>query len=300
MPRPVILDCDTGTDDAVAIMLAALHPDLELLGVTTVFGNLPVENTTDNTLRVLEYVGRGDVGVYAGAAGPVAPRPVAPDDREMPPHLALPAPTGSARPTPAAEWLVETLRASAEPITLVATGPFSNLVLALDLDPTIADSLGTVVLMGGSHRAPSVTPLAERNVWNDPVAAARALAAGLDVVLVTLDATTGAPLTATHADQLEALGTPAGTASAGFVRERIGQYAGRAAPGEAPVHDPIPVAWLLDPGVVDLAPMRVRVDLEPGPAYGRTHFAGDGVPNARVGLTADRDRFFGILRRALA
>lgn len=290
-PRPVILDCDTGTDDAVAIMLAALHPGLDLLGVTTVFGNLPVANTTDNTLRVLEYVGRGDVGVYSGAAGPVAPRPVPLDDRVLPPALPLPPPTGAARPQSAAEWIVETVSSMAEPVSLVATGPFSNLAAALAVEPAIAERLGTVVLMGGSDRAPSVTPLAERNVWNDPVAAERVLAAGLDVVLVTLDATTSAPLSAADSDTLESLGTPAGAASAAFLRERIGQYAGASAPGTAPVHDPFTVAWLLEPAVLDLRPARVRVELAEGPAYGRTHIDLDGEPELRVALTADRGSF---------
>lgn len=289
MTRPVILDCDTGTDDAVAIMLAALHPDLELLGVTTVFGNLPVANTTDNTLRVLEHVGRPDVGVYAGAAGPLAPRPVPPDDRRLPPALALPAPTTQARPEPAVPWLVETLISATEPLTVVATGPFTNLAAALDAEPAITNSIEQLVLMGGAHRVPGVTPLAERNIWNDPVAAARVLAAGLDVALVTLDATLDAPLTAADADAFDELGTPAGTATAAFLRERIGQYAGSSAPGAAPLHDPFTVARLLDPSVVELTPALVRVGTAEGAAYGRTLLDLDAEPNAQVALEADAD-----------
>lgn len=275
--RPVILDCDTGSDDAVAIMFAALRPELELLGVTTVFGNLPVANTTDNTRWVLQHVGRRDVGVYAGADGPKAP----------------PRSTAS-------EWLVETLRAASRPVTLVATGPFSNLAAALELDPTIAGGIECVVLMGGAHQVPGVTALAERNVWHDPAAADRVLTAGLDVVLVTLDATTSAPLTAAHADELEALGTAAGRASAGFVRERIEQYAGRSAPGAAPVHDPLTVAWLLDPSILELTAARVRVDLAVGPAHGRTVIEPDPAGPVRVALSADRDRFFDLLRESFA
>lgn len=298
-PRPVILDCDTGTDDAIAIMLAGLHPDLDLLGVTTVFGNLPVTNTTDNTLRVLEHIGRGDVSVYAGAAGPIGPRPALPDLRVLPSALPLPRPTGSSRWQPAAEWLVEILRQAADPVTLVSTGPFSNLAAALALDPAIVGKLETVVLMGGSDRVPSVTPLAERNVWNDPVAADRVLAAGLDVVLVTLDATTSSPLSEADAHELEALDTPAGSATAALVRERIDLYAGASAPGTAPVHDAFTVAWLLDPAVVDLQPMQVRIELAEGSAYARTHID-DGEPNARVALTADGDRFRRLLLETFA
>ncbi len=285
--RPVILDCDPGTDDAVAIMLAALHPSLDLLGVTTAFGNLPVENTTDNTLRVLEHVGRGDVGVYAGAAGPIAPRPVPADDRLLPHALPLPAPKQPARQQPAVDWLVATLRDAEQPITVVATGPFTNVAAALAAEPSIADTIEAVVLMGGAHRAPGVTPLAERNVWNDPVAAGQVLAAGLDVVLITLDATTGSPLSEADANALHSLGTPAGVASAAFLSERIEQYAGNSTPGTAPLHDPFTIAWLLEPDVVELQPAQVRVDLAAGAAYGQTVIDVEATPNARVALTAD-------------
>lgn len=306
MTRPVILDCDTGTDDAVAIMLAALHPGLELLGVTTVFGNLPVANTTDNTLRVLEHLGRPDIGVYSGAAGPIAPRPVPPDDRRLPPALPLPPRWDSPFPEVGAmvprsgaqravDWLVETLTTTTEPVTLVATGPFTNVAAALDAEPAIAGAIDVLVLMGGAHRVPGVTPLAERNVWNDPTAADRVLTAGLDVVLVTLDATTRAPLGAADADELDALGTPAGTAAAAFLRERIGQYAGSSAPGAAPLHDPFTVAWLVEPSVLALTAAAVRVELAEGAAYGRTVIDADAEPNARVALTADPDA----LRRLL-
>lgn len=300
MTRPVILDCDTGTDDAVAIMLAALHPGLELLGVTTVFGNLPVANTTDNTLRVLEHVGRPEIGVYAGAAGPIAPRPVPPDDRRLPAALALPAPTTTARALPAVDWLVEILTTTIEPVTLVATGPFTNLAAALEAEPSVAEAIDLIVLMGGAHRVPGVTPLAERNVWNDATAADRVLTAGLDVVLVTLDATTGAPLTDADADELDALDTPAGTASAAFLRERIGQYAGSAAPGAAPLHDPFTVAWLVEPSVLELTPASVRVDLAEGATYGRTVINPDAEPNARVALTAGPDALLRLLLATFA
>ena len=313
MGRPVILDCDTGTDDAVAIMLAALHPDLDLLGVTTVFGNLPVANTTDNSRRILDYIGRPDIGVYAGAAGPIAPRPVPPDDRRLPLTLPLPpllpasCPSGLpelghgvarvANPGPvgAADWIVETLRSASEQVTLVATGPCSNLATALSAAPEIADAIDRVVLMGGAHQVPGVTPLAERNVWNDPVAADQVLAARLDAVLITLDATTSAPLTGGDADVLDALGTPAAAAAAAFLRERIGQYAASSAPGAAPLHDPFTVAWLIDPSVVHLEPARLTVELADGPAYGRTVIDLAAEPNARVALSADRDALVQLL-----
>jgi inosine-uridine nucleoside N-ribohydrolase len=292
--RRVVLDCDTGTDDAVAIMLAALHPGLELLGVGTVHGNHPVAVTTDNTLRVLDHLGRHDVEVHPGADTAYAARLAPPDPRVLPPHLPVPEPRRRASPVPAAEWLVGTARAHG-PVTLVATGPFTNLAHALDLWPGLVDAVQEVVLLGGSEAVPSVTPLAERNVWNDPVAAQRVLDAGFGrLVVVPLDATYRAQISATDAAALAALGTPAGTLAARLVHERIEQYGHDRQ--EAPVHDPLAVATLLDPSVVNLRPRRVRVDLAAGPAYGRTWFD-DGTPNAEVAVDADRERYVALLLR---
>ncbi len=289
--RRVILDCDTGSDDAIAIMLAALHPRLDLLGVSTVHGNHPVAVTTDNTLRVLAHLDRPDLGVHSGAGAAYSPRPAPPDTRVLPP-LALPAPTHDAAAPPAAEWIVEAARTHA-PVSLVATGPCTNLAHALDLWPGLVDAVEEVVVLGGSESVPSVTPLAERNVWNDPVAAQRVLDAGFGrLLLVPLDATYRAQVSAADASALAALGTPAGTLAARLVEERIEQYSHDRP--EAPVHDPLAVAVLVDRQVVTLAPRRVRVDLEAGPAYGRTWFEG-GTPNAEVAVDADRRRFVDLL-----
>lgn len=290
----VVLDCDTGTDDAVAIMLAALHPDLDLLAVTTVHGNHPVTVTTDNTLRVLEHVGRGDVPVYAGSDRPCAPRPAPPDPRVLPPHLALPETTLRAQGQGAADFLAG-LEA---PVTLVCTGPATNLALALERAPDLADRVDRVVLLAGSDHVPSVTPLAERNVWNDPVALQRVLDAGFrDLTLVPLDATFRAQVTAEDARRLAALDTPAGAAAAALVHERIEQYAHDRQ--EAPVHDPLAVALLVDPDVVRLEPRRVRVDLAAGAAYGRTRID-HGTPNALVATDPDRARFVDLLLTTFA
>jgi inosine-uridine nucleoside N-ribohydrolase len=306
--RPVVLDCDTGTDDAVAIMLAALHPGLDLLGVTTVWGNLDVGHTTDNTLRVLDHVGRSDVPVHRGAARPLRP---APDPgagaRRLPPHLPLPSTTRAAATTPAAEWLVETLRAATRPVTLVATGPLTNLALALAADHGIVGGVEEVVLMGGSHAVANVTPRAERNVWNDAGAADAVLRAGFPrVVLVTLDATHEATLDRGDCARLRDLGTPAGAATADLVEERIEQYAGAPDPSgrpAAPVHDALAVAHLVDPGILGLRHLHVAVDTSDGPDHGRTAIDVDGgtgrAPNAHVALAADRVRFLDVLLSVL-
>ena len=287
--RGVVLDCDTGTDDAVAIMLAALHPGLDLLGVTTVFGNLEVADTTDNTQRVLDNVGRSDIPVHRGASSALPPRGRAAD------------------PSAAVDWLVETLRATTRPVTLVPTGPLTNVALALAADPRIVDAVDQLVMMGGSHRIPNVTPHAERNVRNDPAAADAVLRAGFRrLVMVTLDATHQAPLAHDDCDRLRRLGTPAGVAAAELVEERIEQYAGSDRPGAraaAPVHDPLTVAYLVEPDVLTLRHLHVAVEAADGPTCGRTVIDVDGAtgkpPNAHVALSADRDRFLSVLLSTL-
>ncbi|HET9422377.1 MAG TPA: nucleoside hydrolase [Nocardioides sp.] len=299
MTTPVILDCDTGTDDAVAIMAAALHPALNLLGVTTVWGNHDVRHTTDNTLRVLDHIGRGDVPVHAGRNEPFRPResPLPSGRDDLPSTLDLPAPQGAAGSSDAVGWLVETLRATPEPVTLVPTGPLTNVAAAVELAPDIVGAVRRVVALAGTHVAPGVRPLVERNVWCDPEAAAYVVAAGFaDLTFVGMDATFAAALDAADADRLAALATPAGEAAGGFQRQRIELYGGES----APLHDPLAVAALLDEGVVRTEPATVTVELDPGPTYGRTTYGlGAEQPTLRVALDADRSRFLAFLCEAL-
>ncbi|WP_435769283.1 nucleoside hydrolase [Nocardioides sp. SYSU DS0651] len=300
---PVILDCDTGTDDAVAILLAALHPDLELLGVTTVWGNHDVRHTTDNTLRVLDLVGRGDVGVHPGRNAPVRPRiePLPSGRADLEPTIDLPAPV-SAPAGDAVDWLVETLRAAAEPVALVATGPLTNLAAALAADRRLVASVGRLVVLGGSHRRAGVTPYAERNVWCDPEAAGDVLAARWrDLLLVTMDATFAAPLTGADAARLRALGTPAAVAAASLVEQRIGWYRSdpaMAAAGGAPLHDPLAVAALVAPELLTVLRAGVTVERSDPTTYGATRFTAevdDAKGAAAVAVAADRVRYVDLL-----
>lgn len=301
---PVVLDCDTGTDDAVAILLAALHPGLDLLGVTTSWGNHDVRHTTDNTLRVLDLVGRGaSVGVHPGRNEPVRPRltPLPSGRDDLPPTLDLPAPV-SAAGTEAVEWLVATLRAATEPVAVVATGPLTNLAAALAADRSITGSVGRLVVLGGAHQRAGVTPYAERNVWCDPEAAADVLAAPFrDVLLVTMDATFSAPLTAADVARLRRLGTPAARATAGLVDARIEWYRrdpSMAAAGGAPLHDPLAVAALVAPGLLTTLRATVQVERTDPVRYGATRFAAE-VDERRgripVAVRADHDGYVDLL-----
>src|SRR3954451_3139009 len=176
MAQKVILDVDTGTDDAVAIMFAALHPELELVAVTTVNGNVPVHHCTDNSLRVLDFIGRPDVPVYEGLPRPLVrldfptTKSYGRDSSEdmHGTELPIPAPTSRKQDTGAVEFLVETLRATTEQITLAAPMLLSGPTGTLAIDPHIAEAVHRVVIMGGGRAFGNETPVAEFNIWADP------------------------------------------------------------------------------------------------------------------------------------
>lgn len=307
MSVPVVLDCDSGTDDAVAIMVAALHPDLELVGVTTVWGNHDVRHTTDNSLRVLDHLGRSDIPVHAGLAGPFAPRitPLPAGRADLPSTIDLPPAQRSAGPGPALEWLVETLRATTVPVALVATGPASNIAALLRAEPAAADAIETLVLLGGTHRHAGVTTWAERNVWCDPAATAAVLRAGLeDVVMIGMDATFAAALDEREVRAFADLGSRAGALAARLLSERIAWYRrdpAMAALRSAPLHDPLAVSFLVEPGVVTLAPTRCVVETRDPVRVGQTTFDLDPAARSlRVALEADRDDYARLLTTTYA
>src|SRR4051812_12862309 len=207
MSTRVIIDCDPGHDDAMALLLALASPELELTAVTTVAGNQTLEKVTANAIRVLDVVGADDVPVAAGAPRAlVHPARVA-DEVHGETGLdgpALPPPSRAPEPMHAVDLIARELRA--RPLTLVPTGPLTNVALLLALHPELAARIERVVLMGGAIAEGNVTPGAEFNVWADPEAAARVLTSGLDVTIVGLDVTHRALLTAAHADALRASG----------------------------------------------------------------------------------------------
>jgi pyrimidine-specific ribonucleoside hydrolase len=189
MTVPILLDCDPGHDDAVAILLALASPEVELRGVTTVAGNQTLDKTTRNALRVLELAGRSDVAVAAGAAAPLrrelrtAPH-VHGESRLDGPTLA--EPKASAADESAADFLA----ARIEPgVVVVATGPLTNLATLLELHPSVGERLDGIVWMGGAIAEGNVTPAAEFNAFVDPEAAERVFASGIELTMVGLDVT---------------------------------------------------------------------------------------------------------------
>ncbi len=206
-PTPIILDCDPGHDDAIALLLALASPEVELLGVTTTYGNQTLEKTTANALRVLELVERTDVPVAAGADRPLERELVVAAHVHGDSGLdgpVLPPPTTPLAADEAISFMAERIRGAGRPVTLVPTGPLTN--VARYLDTHGPDGIERIAFMGGAIAEGNFTPAAEFNVWCDPEAAARVLASGLDVTMLGLDVTHQAILGPEVEDRLRAAG----------------------------------------------------------------------------------------------
>ena len=314
MAQKLILDCDTGTDDAVAIMLAALHPGLELLGVTTVNGNVEVARCTDNSLRTLDWIGRGEIPVYEGLAKPIVrgdfpvPRAVNRNPGVHMETLPLPEARQGKQALSAPEFLVRAFRESPGEIVLVAVGPLSNLAAAIALDPAFARNAAELIIMGGAIDKSNVTPSAEFNIWADPEASAVVLAADFPkITLVPLDATHQALISSAQCEELRALRTHAGEATADLVAFRIKGYEANqptGTPQSAPVHDALCIAALIDPSVITTKFVNVVIETRGEYTIGRTVVDHEKrtkrTPNCHVAFGADRAKFFAFLKATFA
>ena len=306
---PVILDVDPGHDDAVALMMAcgaSRKGDLDLLAVTTVAGNVELEKTTYNALRVLSLVGCTHVPVGAGAGAPLA--------RTL--HTAyeihgesgldgpeeIPAPTFDLDDRPAVQLIADTLRASAEPVTLIPAGPLTNIATFLRRHPSLKEKIAHISLMGGSIGLGNTTPAAEFNVYVDPEAARKVFESGLSITMSGLDITHGAGVGPEERDRLRGIGE-AGRITAGFLDFFASTYEANFGFDAPPLHDPVAVAAVLQPELLSTRPMRVDVECESDLTRGETVCDYHGVtgkpPNAEVGVGLDREGFFGLLYKAL-
>jgi inosine-uridine nucleoside N-ribohydrolase len=301
VPTPILIDCDPGHDDAMALLLALASPELEVLGVTTVHGNQTLEKTTANALRVLEFAGFGDMPVAAGADRPLVrtPRVAAAvhgetglDGPDLPP------PAGAPVAAHAVDFLADRLRSAARPVTLVPTGPLTNIALLLAHHPDVAGSIERIVLMGGAIAEGNVTPAAEFNLWVDPEAAARVFASGLDVTMVGLDVTHRALMTEAHAERLRAAGRVGAMVAElwAFYRRfhsRVYAFSG------TPVHDAMAVAHLIRGDLVRTEYRHVAIECGSELCRGRTvvdlwRITGQ-EPNAHVGVEVDGEAFLDLL-----
>ncbi len=304
---PLVIDCDPGVDDAIAILLALASPEVELLALTTVAGNLPLETTTRNALRVLALAGREDVPVAAGASRPLVVR----RDRDAAVvHGAdglggAPAPESSAAVVPmhAVDLLAEILERSDEPVLLAPVGPLTNIALLAALRPELLPALGHVAVMGGGEGLGNVTPAAEFNIWFDPESAARTFDSGLDVTMVGLNATRAAMLYDPDVDVIRSAG-PIGAVAAAMLDHYLDWQAKLYGHRGVAVHDALAVATLLKPDLVQTVDALVTVDTTTGPARGMTlvdrHRWNGEEPNARVAVGVDREAFVTFLCERLA
>jgi inosine-uridine nucleoside N-ribohydrolase len=299
---PVILDCDPGTDDALAILLALASPELSVLAVTVAGGNVGLEHTLRNACALVALAGV-EVPVYGGADRPLLGAFVS----ETRIHgengiggVDLPAGRTPARGL-ACDAIRDILREAREPVTLIGIGPATNLALALTTEPALAASVGQIVLMSGAWAEGNVTPAAEFNAWSDPEALAVLLQCGRPLVFATLELTAQALVTAERITAWRALGSGRCLRAACDIQSSVPPS--RRLNG-APLHDPCAVAWLIRPGLFSTRPCSVRMDLGPGPCRGRTSIdrwgrTGDAV-NAVVLETLDATAFFDMLGQRLA
>jgi purine nucleosidase len=293
----ILLDCDPGHDDAIALLLALASSELELLGVTTVAGNQTLEKTTANAIRLLEFAGRNEIPVAAGADRPlVREQSVASyvhgetglDGPDLPP------PQGSPLDRHAVDFLADAIRETGGSVTLVPTGPLTNVALLLALHPDARPE--RIVLMGGAIAEGNVTPAAEFNIWADPEAAARVFGSGIDVTMVGLDVTHQALFTPAHVGRLAGrVGRMVAQLLEfyGHFHKQVYNFDG------SPIHDAVAVAHVIRDDLVKTEHLNAEIDVESELCRGRTVVdvwrRSGREPNSHVAVDIDADGFLELL-----
>jgi pyrimidine-specific ribonucleoside hydrolase len=300
---PIVIDCDPGHDDAIAILLALASPEVELRGVTTVAGNQTLDKTTRNALKVLELAGRTDIPVAAGAAAPLV--------RELrtAAHVHgetgldgpdLPEPTTKTVDADAVDLLAELLEPG---VVLVPTGPLTNVARLLELHPDVRKRLEQIVWMGGAIGPGHITPAAEFNAFVDPEAAAAVFRSGIQVTLISLDVTHQALFTRAHAERLR------GTGRAGRAVAELSDFFQRFHElrygfDGSPIHDAVAVAEVIDPSLLSTVECNVEVETSSQYCDGRTVVdrlrVTDRPVNCRAGVSVDAGRFLELLVERIA
>ncbi|MFB9950255.1 nucleoside hydrolase [Rhizobium puerariae] len=299
----IILDCDPGVDDALALMLALAAPEkIDLAGVTTVAGNVPLESTTGNARGLLALAGRADIPVHAGCARPlmraVGHRSIMHGTEGLGGVRLEPdtVPLGSAH---AVDFIIDTVMANPSAITLCPIGPLTNMALAMVKEPRLADNIREIVFMGGAAFGPgNTTAAAEFNIYVDPHAAHIVLSSGVKLTMFGLDVTRTVVV---DQEYLKALET-----SAGHIRRKLALMLRAYAKGDPCLHDPCVIAWLIDPSLFSGTDAFVEVDCATGPNHGRTiahvserHRAGR-EPNCHVVTGAAKENVLELLSRHLS
>jgi purine nucleosidase len=299
MSATIILDCDPGIDDALAIAFATGYPGIELAGITTVAGNVALPKTTANALAVTEFVGAPDVPVTAGCPAPLLRPAVHAGHVHGESGLGaavLPAPTRGPRDGHAIDYIIGALSAAPGQVTLVATGPLTNVALAVRREPRLPEWVRDFVIMGGSAGRGNVNHAAEFNIWADPEAAAIVFGAGWTVRMIGLDVTLRARATAAVQEQMRAFGA----LGSELLLPALAMYMdSEATTGEPPVHDVCAVVSVAEPSVFTYTPALVQVETTGALTSGMTvtDFAPSVTPNALVATGIDVDRFWDVVLR---
>ncbi|RKO62355.1 Inosine-uridine nucleoside N-ribohydrolase [Caldibacillus debilis GB1] len=298
--KKVIMDVDTGIDDALALVYALRSPELEVLGITTCFGNHTVEQTTKNTLKVLELLNRTDIPVAKGAREPVFRRnDKGPSSFHGSDGLAcapLPEPKAEPADEHAADFIVRMVRTYPHEVTLIPVGPLTNLALAVMKDPSIARLVKNVTLMGGAVFHPgNYTPVAEANIYADPEAAELVFRSGMPVTMVGLDVTMKTLLPRSVLEEWRKIGTPLGRFLTHITEFYMDAYL-KFYPsiGGCALHDPLAVGAVIDPSFVKTERLYVQVDTEGEISKGRTVAdlrPSHPEPNVDVCTEVDAERF---------
>lgn len=275
MVRKVIIDTDPGVDDSMAIFLALRSPELDVVGLTTVFGNISVDTATTNALRLLEIAGRRDVPVARGAADPIVGSFREPEryvhGRNGQSDIELAPPTGQPLSVPAAQFIVERVMADPGDVTLIALAPLTNLALALRLEPRIAHAVREVVLMGGNaFSSGNITPAAEANIYHDAAAADLVFAAPWSVTMVGLDVTQQIVMSERHFERFRATNDPLALHLSRIMPYYLSFYRERLGIDGMYVHDPSTIVYLVQPSLFSVARSAVCVDATGGPGHGKT------------------------------
>lgn len=303
MSLPIILDCDPGHDDAIALILALASPELELKAVTTSAGNQTPDKTLRNALRILTLLQRSDIPVAGGAVKPLMRELIIADNVHGESGLdgpELPEPSFAPQTCNAVELIAQTLRASQQPVTVVATGPLTNIALLLTSHPELNAKISRIVIMGGAAMLGNWTPAAEFNIYVDPEAAEIVFQSGLPIVMAGLDVTHRAQIMSEDIERFRKLGNPV----AGVVADLLDffmEYHKQEKWGfqGAPLHDPCTIAWLIKPEIFTCVDRWVGVETQGKYTQGMTvvdyYSLTANQPNTTVMMDVDRQAFVDLL-----
>lgn len=303
MSLPIILDCDPGHDDAIALILALASPELELKAVTTSAGNQTPDKTLRNALRILTLLQRSDIPVAGGAVKPLMRELIIADNVHGESGLDgpdLPEPNFAPQTCNAVELIAQTLRASQQPVTVVATGPLTNIALLLTSHPELHAKISRIVIMGGAAMLGNWTPAAEFNIYVDPEAAEIVFQSGLPIVMAGLDVTHRAQIMSEDIERFRHLGNPVADVVADLL-DFFMEYHKQEKWGfqGAPLHDPCTIAWLIKPEIFTCVDRWVGVETLGKYTQGMTvvdyYSLTANQPNTTVMMDVDRQAFVDLL-----